>query len=490
MERATRVDGSREELGESSREPDAIKRASSMSSSQQRTVAELKDQLGWSTYQWRLFVITGLCIMAESIEVSLLSFLTIECQKEWALTDVRADHIAGSVFVGEICGCVLFGMFADVYGRKPAFALGVFLVAAFGVASAFSQSVDELILYRFGCGLGIGGFSVPYDLLCEFCPNASRGVVMMSLWIWWTFGSFMVVQLAANTVETSGWRTLTLYCAVPPVLSTLGLFWVDESPNWLVIKSRRQEAEKIFQKAATLNGVDLGEIELEEEEHASLDMRILFTNGNALRTVCLWICSFAQTFVYYGVVLYLPRAFVVLVSHTDVDVSATTEETSGAYPYWALFASCGGELTANLLCLILVQTFSRSKVMSTFFAGFAVTFPVIITDVPDVMMVLFAMLARLCATTAGNLTWLVTPEAYPTQVRATGHSWANMMARLGAVVTTYWASYRDTHAVFTGYSLVAVAGSIAAFLLPPGVMPGSNPFDALDRAGRVVPKQE
>jgi hypothetical protein len=64
-----------------------------------------------------------------------------------------------------------------------------------------------------------------------------------------------------------------------------------------------------------------------------------------------------------------------------------------------------------------------------------------------------------------------------------------MMARLGAVVTTYWASYPDTHAVFTGYSLVAVAGSIAAFLLPPGVMPGSSPFDALDRAGRVVPKQ-
>ena len=485
MGRAPRVGAARENFPSSSREPDGMTRSSSMSSSQ-RTVAELKDQLGWSTYQWRLFMITGLCIMAESIEVSLLSFLTIECKKEWALTDVQADHIAGSVFVGEICGCLLFGIFADVCGRKPAFALGVFLVAVFGIASAFSQNVDELILYRFGCGLGIGGFSVPYDLLCEFCPNGSRGVAMMSLWIWWTFGSFMVVQIAANTVETSGWRVLTLYCAVPPVLSMLGLFWVDESPNWLVIKSRRKEAEEIFQKAAILNGVNLGDVELEEEEHASLDMRILFTGGNALRTTCLWICSFAQTFVYYGVVLYLPRAFVVLVSHTDVDVSTTSEEMSSAYPYWALFASCAGELAANLLCLILVQTFSRSKVISTFFAGFAVTFPVIIMDVPDVIMVLFAMLARLCATTSGNLTWLVTPEAYLTQVRATGHSWANMMARFGAVVTTYWASYRDTTIVFVGYSLVAVAGAIAAFLLPPGVMPGSNPFDTLDRAGRVV----
>ena len=76
MGRAPRVGAARENFPSSSREPDGMTRSSSMSSSQ-RTVAELKDQLGWSTYQWRLFIITGLCIMAESIEVSLLSFLTI-----------------------------------------------------------------------------------------------------------------------------------------------------------------------------------------------------------------------------------------------------------------------------------------------------------------------------------------------------------------------------------------------------------------------------
>ena len=138
MGRAPRVGAARENFPSSSREPDEMTRSTSMSSSQ-RTVAELKDQLGWSTYQWRLFIITGLCIMAESIEVSLLSFLTIECKKEWALTDVQADHIAGSVFVGEICGCLLFGILADVYGRKPAFALGVFLVAAFGVCLLYTS---------------------------------------------------------------------------------------------------------------------------------------------------------------------------------------------------------------------------------------------------------------------------------------------------------------------------------------------------------------
>ena len=451
-------------------------------SATQRSVAEMKDALGWSTYQWRLFCVCGLCIMAESIEVNLLSFLTIECKREWGLSAAKADDIAGSVFLGEVAGCVLFGLIADAVGRRPAFALGVFLVTAFGIASAFSQSATQLILFRFGCGVGIGGFSVPYDLLCEFCPNTSRGVVMMGLWIWWTVGSFMTLQIAATTLESQGWRMLCLYCAIPPLLSSIGLYWVDESPNWLVIKGRRKEAEQILAKAAKMNDVDLGEMELEVEEHASLDVTLLFKDGNSARTVMVWIVSFAQTFIYYGIVLYLPRAFLVLADGKN----KKTTEMSTEYPYWALFASCAGELLANFLALFCVQIYSRSKLMSFFFAGFALTFPVIITDVPDVIMVVFAMLARLCATIAGNLIWLISPEAYPTQVRATGHSWANMAARGGAFVTTYWASYHDTNIVFIGYSTVAIVAAITSFMLPPGVMPGSNPRDVFNRHGDKV----
>jgi hypothetical protein len=211
-------------------------------------------------------------------------------------------------------------------------------------------------------------------------------------------------------------------------------------------------------------------------------VKLLFKDGNAARTMMVWTASFSQTFIYYGIVLYLPRAFLVLVD----DRHQKTALMPTAYPYWALFASCGGELLANFLALFFVQIYSRSKLMSFFFACFALTFPVIIMDVPDVIMVAFAMLARLCATIAGNLTWLVSPEAYPTQVRATGHSWANLAARAGALVTTYWASYHDKHAVFVGYSVVAIVASIASFMLPPGVMPGSNPNDVYNRRGDKI----
>jgi MFS family permease len=297
---------------------------------------------------------------------------------------------------------------------------------------------------------------------------------MMALWVWWTIGSFLVLELASRVLETQGWRMLCIYCAIPPMLSTFGLFWVDESPTWLLIKGRKREAENVLKSAATMNSIDIGTIELVEEKEHPLDVRLLFKDDNAKRTALVWVICFVQTFLYYGIVLYLPRAFLSLM-RGDGEAATALHDGNTQYPYWALFASIGGELIGNVLALFLVRSFSRSSLSAFFFAGFGLSFPVIITGVSDIFMVLAAMFARLCATIAGNLSWLIAPEAYPTEVRATGHSWANMVARLGALATTYWARASvPTAVMFAGYSTLAFIAAAASWALPPGIMIGSE----------------
>ena len=75
--------------------------------------------------------------MAESVEVNLLAFMSIDAAKEWHLNPIQASSIAASVFAGEIVGCSAFGIFGDRFGRKPAFILSIALIAGFGVASSF-----------------------------------------------------------------------------------------------------------------------------------------------------------------------------------------------------------------------------------------------------------------------------------------------------------------------------------------------------------------
>ena len=95
------------------------------------TLHDAKNAVGWGKYHWVLFLITGFCLMAESVEVNLLAFMTIDAAKEWHLNPVQASSIAASFFAGEIAGCSAFGLFGDRFGRKPAFILSIALIAGF-----------------------------------------------------------------------------------------------------------------------------------------------------------------------------------------------------------------------------------------------------------------------------------------------------------------------------------------------------------------------
>jgi len=48
--------------------------------------------------------------------------------------------------------------------------------------------LTQLLVLRFGVGMGIGGFTVPFDLLAESVPSRDRGLVLCALWSFWTFG--------------------------------------------------------------------------------------------------------------------------------------------------------------------------------------------------------------------------------------------------------------------------------------------------------------
>jgi len=205
------------------------------------------------------FSFVGLCVAADSIEVNLLSFISVEATKDWHLEEFWEDTIAAAVFGGEVVGCALFGQVADKYGRLPAFAIGVAFVSAFGVASSMASNIQQLVFVRFGVGLGIGGFTVPFDLLAETVPTKIRGLVLCALWMFWTLGSIVLNLMAAHCLkdvdgpggsDPLGWRWLTFLAAVPPIVSLLGVSVVDESPAWLAARGRREEAKRIILRAA------------------------------------------------------------------------------------------------------------------------------------------------------------------------------------------------------------------------------------------------
>ena len=295
---------------------------------------------GYGRFQHRLFVLVGLCWMADAMEVMVLGFLQAEVRREWGLGGVEESLVTSVVFGGELLGCLYWGPLADRRGRRPAFVLATLLISVFGFASAAAPSFALLLLFRFCVGFGIGGLAVPYDLLCEFVPTDSRGRLMMSVQYWWTIGTLLVAGIAWAMLDTLGWRALIAICAVPPTVCLMCASCLPESPRWLLERGRHADAAAVLRGAAVVNGIvpsaccsALGtELTLRDKADADADaedgvdtkvaraaaheqgfcaqVRLLLRPGRPRQiTLLTWGVWFGFGCTYYGLVLLMPSLF-------------------------------------------------------------------------------------------------------------------------------------------------------------------------------------
>jgi MFS family permease len=177
--------------------------------------------------------------------------------------------IAGAVYVAGAClGALFFGQLTDRWGRKKLFmiTLAVYLVAT--VLSAFSASAMYLYVMRFFTGAGIGGeYAAINSAIDELIPAKFRGRVDLaingSFWVGATAGAVLSIPLLDTSLFPIdvGWRLAFGLGAVLGVGILLVRRYVPESPRWLFIHGREDEAEKI------VNGI---ERQIEQETGRSL----------------------------------------------------------------------------------------------------------------------------------------------------------------------------------------------------------------------------
>lgn len=132
----------------------------------------------------------------------------------------------------------------DLIGRKyTIFIAAVFsLLAPFGMA--LSQTVGQLAACRclLGMGMGLKEVTVPV-FSAEVAPTIIRGGLVMSWQVWTAFG--ILLGTCANLVFANAahaWRYQLASAFVPAVPLVIGIFFVPESPRWLMKKRRYRKA--------------------------------------------------------------------------------------------------------------------------------------------------------------------------------------------------------------------------------------------------------
>jgi len=431
------------------------------------TIDEAIEKAGFGRFQWKVLIMCGLCWSADAMEIMLLSFLLPEIKREWNLESWKEATVGSAVFFGMMLGAYFWGSISDRLGRRIGFFATSAFAAVFGIASAFSPNLIVLVILRALVGFGLGGSPVSFSLFAEFLPTSKRGVPLILFEVFWTIGTMAEAGLAWAVLPTLGWRWLLGISTIPLALLLLFFPFLPESPRYLLIVGKREEAAELLEKIAKTNKKELPPGKLvrapENVQHARiLD---LLTPSLRLLSFLLWIIWFANSFVYYGLVLFTPAFFQNELNQEEPNAPAEDQTV-----YLNTFITTCAELPGLILSALIVDRMGRKFTQSFEFGLCGIFF--LLLMVPDLsyeFSLLCACLSRMFIMGSFSTTYVYTPEVYPTSVRATGLGICSAWAKLAGIVTPYIAELFNDFAEWIPiaiYGGVALLAAIASAFLP------------------------
>jgi len=404
----------------------------------QLTIDEAVDKLGYGRYQVLVLIATGCVFASDAIEIMMLSFLLPTLKDEWDLSDSESALIASAVFGGSVLGTIITGPLADVYGRRPVFLVTSLILTIFSFATALADSYTTLVIMRFIVGLGVGGTTVPYDLLAETVPSNIRGIFLMCMQYFWAFGSLLVAILACLTIDLS-WKIFVVACAVPSLIGfVVGALFVSESPHFLASQGRTDKALEMLRNAAKMNGKDSDVLypsgtQLKEEVTENSNCTDIFNSKWRKITLLVWGIWLGLGLSYYGSILTIARIF-----STDDDDDSDDDDLS--FDYTSITISASSEIIAVTIMLYVVDKYGRvmSQVFSYALGGMLVfSLCLLESYVPSGLSATLAFMSRVAAFCAVTVTDVAAAELFGTEVRTAGHSSANALAMIGGVIIPF-----------------------------------------------------
>jgi MFS family permease len=213
------------------------------------------DRLPWSRWHWLVVLGLGTVWILDGLEVTIVGSIAGRLTEEGsglALTEAQIGIAAGVYVAGACLGALFFGYLADRIGRKKLFiiTLAVYLVAT--VLTAFSMNPMWFYACRFFTGAGIGGeYAAINSAIDELIPARVRGrvdlIINGSFWLGTAFGAALSVFLLNEKYFAAdlGWRLAFGLGAIFGLCILIVRRYVPESPRWMFIHGKEDEAEEL-----------------------------------------------------------------------------------------------------------------------------------------------------------------------------------------------------------------------------------------------------
>ncbi len=286
-----------------------------MVNGQRMTYIEFLDNSPMTSFLWILLIGVALAQILDGINFQSTAFALPLISREFGINPTAAGLIASMTGVGLFFGALIISPLADRFGRKPIFQWVLFTYAFGAFLTAIAWSYESLLIARVIAGLGIGAqFPVAFAILAEYAPKRLRHIFVALGPLCYSVGWFFCAMLSTWLIPRFGWRTI-YWLGISSVLMTVYIWrLLPESPRFLLMHGRVEEAGNIVKDLARRAGMT--DVELVPPAATKLAEKLnFFERVSALRiafwsVVALGGLYFANSIQNAGFSTWLPSIFV------------------------------------------------------------------------------------------------------------------------------------------------------------------------------------
>lgn len=382
-------------------------------------------------------------------DTAVISGTITSVETQFSLNAMQVGWFVGCALVGSILGVAVAGILSDRFGRKLTMLVAAILFTASGIGCAISQSFTELIIYRILGGIGIGVVSIVSPMyISEVAVARWRGTLVSLYQLAITIGflaaylvNFQILRSAETAVYDTPWlhwimvdemwRGMLGSNALPALLFFIVIFFIPESPRWLILRNRTERAhavlEHIYRSSEAADG-EIATIRDAEKAAPKSEWRSLTSPG--MRRALLIGVAIAMLGQFMGVnaVLYYgPTIF------EDAGLS------SGDSLFSQVLVGAVNMLT-TVIALVIIDRVGRKQLVYWGVSGMILSLLCIGTYFlagaawglsSTFLLIFFLAYVFCCAISISAVIFVLLSEMYPTRVRGLAMSIAGFSLWIG-----------------------------------------------------------
>lgn len=383
-------------------------------------------------------------------DTAVISGTIAQVTEQFGLDALQQGWYVGCALIGSIIGVLFAGILSDKFGRKSTMILSAILFSTSAIGCAVSADFNQLVIYRIIGGVGIGVVSIISPLyISEVAVAQYRGrlVSLYQLAVTIGFlGAYLVnYQLLgysmSNPDASTGWWNLIFVSEVwrgmlgmetlPAIMFFIIIFFIPESPRWLILKGKEEKATNILERIYTSSKealFQLTETKSVLSSESKSEWKLLLQPG-IRKAVIIGVCiAMLGQFMGVNAVLYYgPSIF------------ENAGLSGGDSLFYQVLVGLVNTLT-TVLALVIIDKVGRKKLVYYGVSGMVISLILIATyfiygeswGISSIfLLIFFIFYVFCCAVSICAVVFVLLSEMYPTRVRGLAMSIAGFALWIG-----------------------------------------------------------